>query len=91
MTTLKAIKNKIINDAVIDGLKIIAVNKIISDTVIDGLKSELHPGHIMGQMVKDQVVAACSGDRKARRWLQTDGSPWLAAVGKYIDEGGKLF
>lgn len=68
-----------------------AINKIIDDTVIDGLKSELSPTHIMGQWVKDQVIAAASGDRRARRWLQTDGSPWLAAVGKYLDEGGKLY
>ncbi len=67
-----------------------AVNQIINDAVIDGLKSELHPGHIMGTMVRDKVIAACSGDQKARRWLQTDGSRWLAAVGRYLEEGGKI-
>lgn len=68
-----------------------AVTRVINDAVIDGLKSELHPGHIMGQMVKDKVIAAASGDQRARRWLQTGGSRWLAAVGRYLDEGGKLY
>ena len=68
-----------------------AVNKLINDTIIDALKSELTPSHTMGQMVKDQVIAAASGDRKARRWLQGDGSNWLAATAKYVDEGGKLY
>lgn len=62
----------------------------INRAVIDALKNDLHPGHTMLRIVHSEVIAACSGNQKSRRWLQTDGSNWLAAIGEYLDQPNRF-
>jgi len=64
--------------------------KAMNDIVIDALKDEVGADPFIVRIVTEEVIDACSGDQRARRWLQTDGSNWLAAVGKYFEEGGKI-
>jgi hypothetical protein len=58
----------------------------IADEVIDELKNEIHTDPETYRIIEAKVIAACHGDQRARRWLQTDGSIWLAAVGEYLEE-----
>ena len=64
---------------------------IVSDIAAELLKVEIATNASLRELVNDRVLDAFRGRPGAQDWLLSEeGKLWVIAIGRYLEEGGKI-